>query len=199
MENETLKRMGRATMSREVHLQTWGRPLFSAILDRSPGIDLQEFRDAYTPIIGEFTEQGKLDVIPEPNLRALDKLAEMSIVLTILTSREQSEMEHILQLDHHLATRIKKFYYKNNMKHHKPDKRAFDHLLEEFHLQPSECMYVGDSLSDAQAAKEAGLHFVASLESGLRQKEDFVAHPPDAFIMEFPEIIPIVERLQETP
>lgn len=46
MENEVLERMGRLPMPREVHLETWGRPLFEAISDRAPGIDVEAFKTA---------------------------------------------------------------------------------------------------------------------------------------------------------
>ena len=46
LENSVLAQMGLAPMSREVHVQTWGRPLFEAIMDRSPGIDVDAFKEA---------------------------------------------------------------------------------------------------------------------------------------------------------
>ena len=47
----------------------------------------------------------------------------------------------------------------------------------------------------AEAAKEAGLYFIASLESGLRTKEDFSGLYVDKFIIKFPEIVNAVDSL----
>src|SRR5688572_7749759 len=74
MENETLAAMGRLPMLRDVHTSTWGQPLFDAITVRSPGIDVEEFKVAYHPVIADYTTTGKLDTIPEANYLALDTL-----------------------------------------------------------------------------------------------------------------------------
>lgn len=195
MENETLMAMGRSPMARDVHISTWGQPLFDAITVRSPGIEVEAFKAAYHPIIAEYTKSGKLDTIPQANYEALDQLSDMDKMLLVLTSRTHGELKHLLEPDHLLASTIKSFYYKDNMQYHKPDPRAFDELLTDNGLAPENCVYVGDSVSDAVASKQAGLRFVASLESGLRQKEDFDGHEVDRFIMRFPDIVEVVTSL----
>lgn len=188
MENETVKRMGREPMTREIHQQTWGKPLFEIIGTRSPGIDVAEFRKQFSPVITSYVKEGKLDAISPENLLALDTLIENNKQLYILTSRTHDEVTHLLEPDHLLAERITTFYYRDNMQFHKPDPRAFDQLLSDHKLSPEECVYVGDSVSDAEAAKKAGLHFVASLESGLRTKDDFNNYAVDTFIDHFYEV-----------
>lgn len=113
----------------------------------------------------------------------------------ILTSRRHEELHHLLEPDHFLAQRVVAFYYRDNMQFHKPDPRAFDGLLRDHGLDASAAVYVGDSIIDAQAAKEAGLHFIASLESQLRSREDFDHLPVDRFISKFPEIVEAVESI----
>lgn len=81
------------------------------------------------------------------------------------------------------------------MQFHKPDPRAFDELLAQHSLNPNECVYVGDSVSDAVASKQAGLKFIASLESGLRTREDFVGESVDLFIERFADIVSAVAEL----
>ena len=193
MENETLAAMCREPMPRDVHIHTWGQPLFDAISVRSPGIDVEKFKAAYHPIILEYTRSGKLDAIPEENYQALDQLIAMGKELFVLTSRTHSELKHLLEPDHLLASRVKTFYYKDNMQFHKPDPRAFDELLNGNGLVPANCVYVGDSLGDMAASKQAGMLFVASLESGLRQKQDFNPELVDASIVRFPEIVDVIQ------
>lgn len=195
MENEVLGKIGHPPMSREMHVETWGKPLFDVIATRSPGVNVDEFRDAYNPIIAQYTATGKLDSIPAENYRAMDRLIELGKTLMVLTSRTHSELQHLLEPDHMLANRVKTFYYRDNMDFHKPDPRAFDGLMADEGLSPAQCLYVGDSLGDAEAAKKAGLYFVASLESGLRVREDFDDLPVDAFISRFPDIVEVVLEL----
>ena len=195
LENEVLIRMGREPMSREIHLKTWGKPLFETISTRSPGLDVNEFSRNYHQVIEEYVSSGKLDAIPKPNLAALDTLSANGKQLMILTSRTHVELKHILEPAHALAKRIDAFYYKDNMEFHKPDPRAFAELLKHHSLLPGDCVYVGDSISDADAANEAGLKFICSLESGIRSKVDFKNHCVDAFIHAFPDVVKVVKEL----
>ncbi|HSH55890.1 MAG TPA: HAD family hydrolase [Candidatus Limnocylindrales bacterium] len=195
MENETLAAMGRPPMSREVHISTWGQPLFEAITARSPGVDVEAFKAAYHPIIAEYTSSGKLDSIPEANYQALDSLLAMGKKLIVLTSRTHGELKHMLEPDHLLASRVEAFYYKDTTQYHKPDPRVFDELLANHGLEAAHCVYVGDSIGDAVAARQAGLGFIASLESGLRQRSDFDSKHVDVFITRFPDIVNAVEEL----
>lgn len=197
MENEALAQLGREPMPREVHLSTWGMPVYDAIAVRSPGADVEKFKELLPPIIARSTEEGRLDAISPENLEALDQLVVMGKQLIILTSRTHGELSHLLEPDHLLAERIKAFYYRDNMEFHKPDPRAFEQLLKDAGISPSEAAYVGDSIGDAEAAKGAGLHFVASLESGLRAEEDFAHLPVDIFIPTFPDIVDAIKQLDE--
>ncbi|MCA9330997.1 HAD family hydrolase [Candidatus Saccharibacteria bacterium] len=200
LENNVLARMGRPPMPRELHIATWGRPLFEAILERSPGVNVEEFRAIYGPLVKEYTADGRLDGIPAENLAAIDELRSLGKGVLILTSREGGEIPHLLVADHPLTQRldggVDGYYYKDNMKYHKPDPRAFEHIEALHGWKPNECVYAGDSVGDAQAAKGAGLHFIAGLESGLRAREDFDAFPVDVFINRFPEIVGAVKQIE---
>jgi phosphoglycolate phosphatase-like HAD superfamily hydrolase len=197
LENTALTNMGREPMDRAIHISTWGQPLFEAINLRSPGVDVEAFKVAYHPAIAEFVASGRLDVIPEENYRTLDRIIEMGKLVMLLTSRTHGELRHMLEPDHLLASRVTDFYYKDNTKHHKPDPRVFDELLQTHGLKPRQCAYVGDSPSDAQASNAAGVHFIASLESGLRQSQDFSNFQVDAFINWFPELENAIAQIEQ--
>jgi phosphoglycolate phosphatase len=196
LENETLRRLGREPMSRGIHRETWGQPLYDAIQLRSPGVDADEFWKLMPTVHEEFVGNGQIDIVTEENLQTLDKLAQLGKKLMILTSRTEVEMKHLLVPTHHLASRIANFYYKDNMAYHKPDPRAFEVIEREHGLLPAQCVYVGDSPGDAAAAKGAKLHFVASLEGGLRSRDDFDAYPVDAFINKFADLYDEVVLLE---
>lgn len=196
MENEVLSRLGRPPMDRDHYRSTWGRPLFEALPERSPGVDVHAYKIIYAQLIKEYTDTGKLDVIPQANISALEQLSNAHKSLLLLTSRTHTELAHILIPTHVLSDRITAFYYKDNMQYHKPDPRAFEQIERQHGWRPEECVYVGDSISDAKAAKGAGLYFIASLESGLRRKEDFDAYKVDAFIHTFPELVSVIDSLE---
>jgi phosphoglycolate phosphatase len=118
----------------------------------------------------------------------LDVLQEQGKKLFILTSRTHQEVEHMLKPDHDLAKRITTFYYRDVMEFHKPDPRAFDVLLNDHGFDRGECVYVGDSPSDAVAAKQAHMHFICSLESGVRTEDDFEGLGTDVFISRFTDL-----------
>lgn len=198
LENTTLIRMGRKPMPRSIHIATWGQPLFKAIMERSPGINVEAFKTAFQPMIESFIADGKLDSIPSVNYRAMDSLIEQGKLIMLLTSRTHEEFKHLLADDHLLASRVTAFYYRDNMRYHKPDPRAFDQLLHENNLQPNQCVYVGDSPSDAKAANGANIHFIASLESGIRLEKDFDGLSVDIFIKHFPDIVTAVARLEQS-
>lgn len=195
LENEALQAMGRKLQQRNIHRQTWGQPLYEAIKVRSPGIDVHEFRRVVEGRRSVWAAEKRADHLPPARLAVLDDLLAAGDQLFILTSRTHAELEHLLAPDHDLAKRVKAFYYRDIMEFHKPDPRAFDLLLREHTAKPEECVYVGDSPSDAAAAKQAGLHFIASLESGLRTKQDFKDFPVDAFIDHLNELPGAVKGL----
>lgn len=196
LENETLRRLGREPMNRDIHRSTWGQPLYDAIQVRSPGVDADKFWEIMPTVHEEFIGNGQIDVVTEENLQTLDKLARLGKKLMILTSRTELEMKHLLAPSHHLADRIAHFYHKNNMAYHKPDPRAFEVIERDHGLKPEQCVYVGDSPSDAAAAKGARLHFVASLESGIRTEDDFSAYPVDGYIYRFTDLPKAIVSLE---
>lgn len=197
LENEVFRLMGRPAQSRDVHRKTWGQPLYEVISVRSPGIDVAVFRQIFEEQIPAWVQDGRLDAVNPNNFDALDELANQGRELYILTSRTHKEVEHLMEAEHDLASRIKAFYYRDIMEYHKPDPRAFDVLLNDHDLERSECVYVGDSPSDAAAAKQGRMHFIASLESGVRTKEDFEAFEVDAFIELFTDLPQAIATLDK--
>ncbi|WP_232050057.1 HAD family hydrolase [Actinoplanes sp. OR16] len=195
LENEVLAAMGRPPMSRALHLATWGEPLLDAMPKRSPGLDLDRFSTLFHDAMRRHVADGLLDVIPPENLAALDALLLSGHVLMLLTSRTGPEVEHMLAPDHVLVGRISRIYHRDNTRFGKPDPRAFDELLSEAGLSPSECVYVGDSPGDAESAGRAGIAFIACLQSGVRRLSDFNPRYTTAAIDAFPELPETVRNL----
>ena len=195
LENEVLARMGRPPMPRSVHLATWGEVLLDAMPHRSPGLDLCRFADLFPVVHREYLAAGKLDVIPPSNLEALDALVSSGRTVMLLTSRTETEVEHMLAPEHVLAGRVSAAYHQGNTRFRKPDPRVFDELLAETRLKPAECVYVGDSPGDALAAGGAGIRFVACLQSGVRRLDEFDPRYVTAGIDTFPDLVGVVRAL----
>jgi phosphoglycolate phosphatase-like HAD superfamily hydrolase len=74
---------------------------------------------------------------------------------------------------------IKKFdfiYAAEDTDYHKPDSRVFDNLkteLDAYDIKANEILYVGDSLNDYFAAKDAGILFIA-VSTGMDTKQQFI-------------------------
>lgn len=191
-ENKIAQSMGFSPMSRTIHQITWGQNLKDAILERIPGIDNEEFMRRFEASVPQAIQDGLFDSVPERNLEVLDKLKQAEKKIAILTSRSLGEVEHLLHQKHPLHRRVDAFYHSDNVEHLKPDPRVFNNALYQFNVLPRECIYIGDSPSDAVAAKGADMHFIAVLESGLRTKEDFSQQEIDLYVDKFTDILPYI-------
>ena len=189
MENETLQQMGRTPMTRELHMKTWGMTLNDAILIRSPGIDVDDFRRALEPTHIRFVDKGLVDAVPKENIDVLKRLKNRGLHVSLLTSRIYDELKHITDVQEHaLHDAIDAYYYFENTEFTKPDSRVFNELLRDTAFAPNEIVYIGDSVGDATAATGAGLHFIASLESELRTPADFANYKSTQYIQSFAEL-----------
>jgi phosphoglycolate phosphatase len=184
LENEVAMLLGHPPMSHAVHLSNWGTPVEQAIVERIPGIEVARFLELMPRVIQQFVADDRIDVLTRENLEALETLIEQGFQLAIVTSRSLAEAEHLLQPDHKLVSLVppQSFFHKNNNLFVKPDPRVFDVVMGKAVRDAG--LYVGDSATDCVAAKAAGLYFVACMESGLRELEDFAGldTPPDGYI-----------------
>lgn len=195
LENETAAQMGFSPMSREIHKKTFGKPLKEAIVERIPGIDPESFTELLIKKLPTHVKAGKIDPVRGEVLEALDKLKRSGRQISILTSRTQGEVAHLLDKDHPIFKRASSFYYFEKTQHHKPDPKVFNEVLQHHGITAAEAVYIGDSISDAQSSKEAGLYFIAYLGAGLRKIEDFNELKVDHFAKDFSQIPEIISNL----
>jgi len=192
LENEAASHLGFAPMTRELHQSNWGHPLGDAVHVRFPGINADAFFVEIKKLTPTYLKEGRLDVIPHENILAVNALKEAGVKVGILTSRTLDEAEHLLLEGHYLTELMDGFYYRDNTDFTKPDPRVFAKPLQDFGVEPHETIYVGDSVGDARAAKNAGLHFIALMQSGVRSEEDFKDISVDYFAYTFPDIVPYI-------
>lgn len=194
LENQVLVAMGLPPMTRAAHLATWGMPMREAMPLRAPGVDVDAFVANYEPLLYERQADGRLDTISDENLATIDQLVTIGLDVMLLTSRTANEIAHMLADDHSLTGRVTAIYHGGNTTHLKPDPRAFDVVFAIHGVSPERCVYVGDSPGDAAAATGARMRFVASLESGVRTRDDFAAYEVMAFVDRLPEIVDVVSH-----
>lgn len=195
-ENEVAQSMGFSAMSREVHKSTWGQHLQEAILDRIPGIDSKEFMSRFEARVPQAIKEGRFDSVPPRNLAILETIKDEGKKIALITSRSLIEVKAIMDTSHPLSNKIDAFYHRDNVTHIKPDPRVFNKALYEFDVMPIECVYVGDTLKDGFAAKNAGMDFIAVLESGLVSKDTFknANITVDYFADKFTDILPYIQQ-----
>jgi len=191
LENKILRHMNRPEMTREQHRTNWGMPLEEAIFERSPGVSVDEFMRLYAQLLQEEITSGRLDNFTSNVTDTLKTLNDRGYQQFIVTSRNLLELQHLLNAKHHLQTVMRAIYHRDNTTGSKPDPSVFSWLYD-YGFQPSACVYVGDSFHDAAAANAAGIHFIASLESGLRQRENFGLYQVDAFIIQFQDLLQLL-------
>jgi pyrophosphatase PpaX len=95
-------------------------------------------------------------------LRLLDRIREADIALGMVTGKSRRSWE----ITRAVVGRLEPFdtlVFDDDVRAPKPDPHGLEIALERLALQPERALYVGDTLSDMQAARAAGLTPVAAL------------------------------------
>jgi phosphoglycolate phosphatase-like HAD superfamily hydrolase len=197
LENEIAAKLGFSPMTREIHQANWGKPLKDAIVERVPGIDASAFMNLFAEVSKKHIQEGTFDSIPDTNIAVLEELRKKGYKVVIQTSRQHCEVEHLISNTSSLMTVVDGFFYQERSQYKKPDPRVFILPSTSFSAPFSEMVYVGDAFMDVQWCRAAGVHFIASIESGLRTKEDFEKLGAKWFIQKFTELPKKIEELNQ--
>ena len=109
-------------------------------------------------------------------LRTLTALAERGLIGVVTAAGRSIVERQMRQLDFPLA-RLAVLQTAEDTPHHKPDPRVFapaTAALAQLGVELSETAYVGDSIKDLQAARDAGVRFIGVLH-GTTSREEFAA------------------------
>lgn len=101
----------------------------------------------------------------------LECLKQKGIKTAVVTTKFDYRIEGILNKCH-ASEYIEMIVGGNNVTNPKPDPEGVFKVLEEWKLDKSEVLYVGDSLVDAKTAKSAGISF-AGVTTGTTTVEHF--------------------------
>ena len=164
-------RLGWPPITDEDIKAVWGKPFDELIQALWPGHDGTQFALAYQRYILDQT----VPIIKGAD-GAVAKL-KRSYLLGIVTAAPRFEVEHFLAC---IGLDKGDFFVlqtSDDSDSHKPDPRVFEPVvtaLREKNTARSEVLYVGDSLADFYAARDAGLQFAAVL-TGCTGREQFQA------------------------
>jgi phosphoglycolate phosphatase len=201
LENEIAARLKLPPMTRATHQANWGKPLKEAIVERIPGVNPDAFMDLFVEVSHKHVMEGKFDHVSEENLEVLRNLRKAGYTVCILTSRLHVEVQYLISDASSLKPIIDGFFYQERFVYKKPDPRVFELPMRVFDVPFHEMVYVGDAFMDVQWCRAAGVHFIASIESGLRNQDDFKKLGAKWFISKFtqlPERIAELNRNLET-
>lgn len=156
----------------ELVRKLWGMKWDEYLQALWPGIDLDEFEEVYH-------EMGfDKDIIPQIKEASsvLVLLKEGGYFLALISSRERESLERRFReagIDLDIFDLVQGV---ENCPYHKPDSRVFNPVLWKTYkrgIEKNEAVYVGDTLDDYKAAREAGIKFIGVLTGGGRE-EDFI-------------------------
>jgi len=186
--NHALKRLGLPPVDGERIKRTIGLPLeetFRQLTGREGPNQEREFVRLYVQRADEIVAglTFLLPFVPE-TLRALKKLG---LSLGILSNKFRRRIEVIMKREN-LLDCFDVIVGSEDMVHYKPDPESLLLAIGQLGSSPSSCLYVGDSVTDGETAKRAGVPFVAVL-TGVTTREEHERYQPQA----------ILESLKELP
>jgi phosphoglycolate phosphatase len=120
------------------------------------------------------------------------RLRERGLVLGIVSTKYRRRIEAILAREGLLGL-FAAIVGGEDVSCHKPDPESLRLGLDRLGVLPAEALYVGDSVTDAQAAQRAGVPFVAVL-SGTTPERAFEAHRLCAVIRTLAELPGLVQK-----
>ncbi len=165
--NRILARQGHPPMDRNqqdfTHVNTVDASLRFLFDDRDDYLAAQALRREMTYL--PFIRHMRI----EPHLRALLRWLRPACHTAVATNRTDT-MDRVLE-EHDLAGEFDLVVGALDVARPKPDPECLQKILAHFEVLPREMIYIGDSSLDAEAAKAAGVPFIAFQNPDLAATE----------------------------
>ena len=180
--------LGQPIPDREAVRYTVGQPLEVAYTNLTGDADPEHqarFRAAFSAVARPMQQTEGVPLFPGA-ADLLHALHEEGIHVAVVSTKQRGTLEHIL--DKHGLMEILDFVIGGDyVSHMKPDPESALLGMERLGLSPEELLFCGDTVIDAETAKNAGCDFAAVL-NGTTPAEDFDAFPsvciaPDLFAL----------------
>ncbi len=192
--NECLVEQGVEPASRESLRRMIGEPLDSIFRRLTNLVDVEQFNKSFTAkeIGRHTTEHIALVRDTEPTLKFLRK---QNYQLGIVTTKETGPVTDLLT-DYGLKDFFETIIGRDQVDNPKPDPEPVLLACERLEIKPQEALFVGDSLLDLTAAKEAGSIFVGVL-TGACDRREFVENKADYIYSHVGELTELVRHLKD--
>jgi len=131
----------------------------------------------------------------EPVSQTIEVLKKNGLKLGIVSTKYRYRIETILMREG-LSDSFNIIIGGEDVAHHKPDPAGLQTALVRLGCTPAAALYIGDSLTDAQTAQRAEVHFVAVL-SGTTTKDAFNGYPVYKFlegVSELPDLLELTPK-----
>lgn len=173
--NYSLKKLGEPPQPYDVISKTIGLSLpetYRKLTNHDADTEIEQFSKFFVERADQV--MAKRTIIFDGIADLLEMLVSNGLTLAICSTKFRYRIKEILQRQG-LLLFFKAIVGAEDVDHHKPNPVGILKTIERLQCSPDKCLYVGDSLVDAEAAKRAHIHFVAVL-SGTTRAEEFASH-----------------------
>lgn len=119
-----------------------------------------------------------------------DAMDGLGVEMGIVSSKYRRRIEEVLRREG-LAGRFAAVVGAEDVPELKPDPTGLLRAVEQLSGCRARCLYAGDSATDAETARRAGVPFVATL-SGVTPREAFAEYAPRLFVDSAAELPPLL-------
>ena len=193
--NEMLAALGRETFSEET-IRFWVGNGAQTLVKRAllgkrkadEAVDEALFAKALEIFLSFYEKRLCTATRPYPHvLETLRVLKEKGYQLTIVTNKPAEFVQPILN-GLGFDDLIEYYLGGNSLARKKPDPLPLQHLCKELGIKIGECVMVGDSKNDIQAANACGMQSIG-VTYGYNYGENISVYDPDIIVNDFAEIL----------
>ncbi len=194
--NYALENLGLPAVSAERACRTIGLSLPTTFLTLG-GQEHHALSDEFVHLFIRRADQVMADrtFLFEPVPQTISALQKAGLKLGIVSTKYRYRIETILNREG-LSDSFDIIIGGEDVAQHKPDPAGLQKALDRLGCTPAEALYIGDSLTDAQTAQRAEVHFVAVL-SGATPKDAFNGYPVYKFLEGVSELPDLLELTLE--
>ena len=191
--NFALDQLGLPTASDEAICRTIGLSLQDTLL-KLTGTQYSTLSDEFANLFIQRADQVMADLttlfefVPE----TIELLKQRGFGLGIGATKFRYRIEAILRREN-LLDAFDIIVGGEDVSTHKPSPKGLLTAIERMNSLPSSCLYVGDSVTDAETAKRAGMPFVAVL-SGVTPEEDFGDYEVYGILADLTQLTNLIEN-----
>lgn len=146
-----------------VKFMTW-------MTDIVPEVNHDKIRDLFFVKNRDSAETGHFPLI-DGSIETLQKIKENNQFACFISSKARASLNSVIDY-YHLGTTLDFSISGDEVKNFKPDPEGIYKALKYFDAEPDEAVFIGDSLHDSGAAKNAHVNFIGVL-SGICSESDW--------------------------